>query len=309
MSALATFGCPAGCFSACRSPRDPWPRRSAATLLGSSRVPQRRGGVRVGGDHRCGSFMNGSDDLGVVDPAQVAGGDGEVGMPELSLDYEQRDPLARHLHRMCVPELVWREPASDPRCRGGVVQLSADSGRSAWPPTCWATQDAEQSAGRQLPAELKPGVEVRPSPPVHPDLAPLITLPCRTTREPRLGSRSVSLRASASLMRSPARHSTTMIPRRRTSSGPSPAARITATISSTAGGSGGYRRPLFLGCALRGTWRRLLASGGDRRIQQWCGLHDVLWTTSDCIGASPHRDGKMPSWPKYARRSRSTRTS
>ena len=33
------------------------------------------GDVRVGGNHRCRSFMDGGDDLGVVDPAQVSGGD------------------------------------------------------------------------------------------------------------------------------------------------------------------------------------------------------------------------------------------
>ncbi len=106
------------------------------------------GGLRIGGDHRCRSFMDGGDDLGVVDPPQVTGGDGQVGMPKLSLDHEQRDSLARHLHRVGVSELVGREPASDSGYRGGVVQLSADSGGSAWPPACRAAQDAEQSADR-----------------------------------------------------------------------------------------------------------------------------------------------------------------
>lgn len=39
--------------------------------------------VRVRGDHRRRSLVNGSDDLGAVDLAQVSGGDGQVGMPEL----------------------------------------------------------------------------------------------------------------------------------------------------------------------------------------------------------------------------------
>src|SRR5581483_9101124 len=117
------------------------------------------------------------DDFGVVDPSQVAGGDGEVGMPELSLDYEQRDTLARHLHRVRVTELVRREPATDPGYRGGVMQLSADPGRSAWPPACRATQHTEEPADRQFPAELQPGIEVRPRPAVHPDLTPLVALP------------------------------------------------------------------------------------------------------------------------------------
>lgn len=48
-----------------------------------------RRGSRVGGDHRCRAFVDGGDDLGAVDPAQVSGRDSQVGMPELSLDHEQ----------------------------------------------------------------------------------------------------------------------------------------------------------------------------------------------------------------------------
>jgi hypothetical protein len=42
------------------------------------------------GDHRFWPLMNGLDDLGVVDAAQVSGGDREVGVPELALDHDQR---------------------------------------------------------------------------------------------------------------------------------------------------------------------------------------------------------------------------
>jgi len=87
-----------------------------------------RRGSRVGGDHRCRAFVDGGDDLGVVDPAQVSGRDSEVGMPELSLDHEQRDALARHLDSVSMSELVGREPAPDTGDRGGVVELGADSG-------------------------------------------------------------------------------------------------------------------------------------------------------------------------------------
>ncbi len=64
-------------------------------------------------------------------------------------------------------------------------------------------------------------------------------LPLRTRSDPRSGSRSLSANASASLIRSPARHSTTIRPRSLTPSRSSPAARMTAMISSTVGGSGG----------------------------------------------------------------------
>jgi hypothetical protein len=121
-------------------------------------------------------LVDGGDVLGVVDAAWVSGGDGQVGVPELPLDDEQRDPLARHLDRVRVAELMRREPAPDPGGHGGVVQLGADSGRSEWPPACRAAQEAEQPAGRQFPAEFEPWVEVRPCPAVHPDLAALLAL-------------------------------------------------------------------------------------------------------------------------------------
>jgi len=60
----------------------------------------------TGGDHRLGPLMHGLDDLGVVDAAQVSRGDREVCVPELSLDHDERDPLARHLHRMRVAQLM-----------------------------------------------------------------------------------------------------------------------------------------------------------------------------------------------------------
>ena len=61
--------------------------------------------------------MHGVDDFGVVDAAQVRGGDPDVGMAELPLDDHQRDSLAAHLDRMGVTELVWRDPASGGECR------------------------------------------------------------------------------------------------------------------------------------------------------------------------------------------------
>jgi hypothetical protein len=50
--------------------------------------------------------MDRVDDLGVVDPAQVRGGDPEVGMPELALYDQERDPLAGHLDSVRMSQLV-----------------------------------------------------------------------------------------------------------------------------------------------------------------------------------------------------------
>jgi hypothetical protein len=48
----------------------------------------------------------GVDDLGVVDSAQVSGGDPEVSVTELPLDDHQRHSFAVHLDRVGVAELV-----------------------------------------------------------------------------------------------------------------------------------------------------------------------------------------------------------
>jgi hypothetical protein len=72
-------------------------------------------------------------------------------------------------------------------------------------------------------------------------------LPRRTRTPPRARSRSLSASASASLMRRPARQSTTISARVRSPCAVPPATRMTAMISSTAGGSVGYRRPLLRG--------------------------------------------------------------
>jgi len=71
---------------------------------------------------------DGVHDLGVVDAAQIHRGDGEVGVPELTLDNQQWDALARHLHCVGVAQLVWCEPPTHSGAACRVVQLNADSG-------------------------------------------------------------------------------------------------------------------------------------------------------------------------------------
>jgi len=64
-------------------------------------------------------------------------------------------------------------------------------------------------------------------------------LPARTSTDPVFGSRSVSVRASASLIRNPARHRIAISPRVLSAYWPGRASRITRMISSTVGGSAG----------------------------------------------------------------------
>jgi hypothetical protein len=65
--------------------------------------------------------VDGVDDLGVVDPAEIGGGDPEIGMAQLALDDDQRDPLAGHLNSVGVPQLMRRESAADSGCLGSVA--------------------------------------------------------------------------------------------------------------------------------------------------------------------------------------------
>ena len=64
-------------------------------------------------DHRCGPLVDGVDDLGVVDSAQIRRDDPKVCVPELALDDNEGNAFARHLDGVRVTELMWGEPPSD----------------------------------------------------------------------------------------------------------------------------------------------------------------------------------------------------
>ena len=109
--------------------------------------------------------MDGVDDLGVVDTAQVRRCDPEVRVPELPLDH-QRDPLARHLDGMSMAELMRREPAPDSGRPGGAAQLHANPGGGASAAARGAMEHAEQSADREEGANLEPRLKVLSGPAV-----------------------------------------------------------------------------------------------------------------------------------------------
>ena len=83
-----------------------------------------------------------------------------MGMPELSLDNDQRHALVGHLDRVRMPELMGREPAPDSRCYGGPAQLAARRCRLPVAPGGWAVDHAEQRADRELDAELLPRLKL-----------------------------------------------------------------------------------------------------------------------------------------------------
>ena len=78
--------------------------------------------------------MHGLDDLAAVDALQVDGGDPEVAVAELALDYDQRHAFACHLDGVGVAQLVRREAAPNPGRGGRAPQLRAcRSGRPVAP--------------------------------------------------------------------------------------------------------------------------------------------------------------------------------
>src|SRR4051794_39376581 len=107
--------------------------------------------------------MHGVDDFGVVDALQVDRSDPEVGVSQLALDDNQRNPLPSHLDRMGMSKLVWREAAAHARARGDPPQLWANSSRKPPAPAGRSVDDAEQRAHRKRGSDLEPGPELVPS--------------------------------------------------------------------------------------------------------------------------------------------------
>ncbi len=218
--------------------------RSAAAVRAACAMSGRldqlvRSGRCADGDHRCAAGVDGVDDLGVVDALQVDGGDAEVAVSELALDDDQRDAFACHLDGVGVAELVRREAPAHAGRGGGAPELRAGGCGCPGSAAGRAVDDAEQRVDGEFEVELSQGwssCQPQLSMPTSRRRPPL---PRRTSSEPRRWSRSASVSASASWTRSPARQRTTIRPRSRRPCAPSPAARITAMISSTFGGSAG----------------------------------------------------------------------
>jgi hypothetical protein len=96
---------------------------------------------------------------------------------------------------------------------------------------------AEQSPDWEIAADFEPWLQLIPGPAVHPDLA---ALPALASPNQHGAARAVKVRfGEIQRLADPERHSITIRAHSRAPSGPSPAARMTATISSIVGGSAG----------------------------------------------------------------------
>jgi hypothetical protein len=131
-----------------------------------------------GRDHRRWPLVNGVDDLGVVDPAEVHRRDPEIGMPELALYDQQRDTLAGHLDGVSMSQLVRRNSTANAGRMSRRVELDTDPGGRTRPTESRGSEHAEQRPDRQRGTELQPRVQLLPCPPIHPDLTTLVALCC-----------------------------------------------------------------------------------------------------------------------------------
>jgi hypothetical protein len=150
--------------------------------------------------------------------------DGEIGVPELTLDNQQWDALARHLYRVGVAQLVWGEAAAQSGASGRAVQLNADSGWRPGRPRMGPRRTQNSAPTGSVERSVSHGASCCHAQRSIPTSRRLPPLPRRISTVPRSASRSLSVNARASLIRSPARHSTMIRPRSRIPSASSPAA-------------------------------------------------------------------------------------
>src|SRR6185312_1962126 len=202
-----------------------------------SRVVLLEGKAGAGVHHRRAPGVDGGNDLVRGDSLQVGAGRGQMRVPQLALDQWQRDPLTQELDSMRMTELVGREAAPDARLNRDLVELQpGGAGRPGMPavgPAITQNNGPTGSVARSAshgPRAVHPHASI-------PTWRRRSFLPCLTKTDPRRSSRSVSVSDSASLIRNPARHSTTINPLRRLPYRACAARRMTAMISSTVGGS------------------------------------------------------------------------
>ena len=133
-------------------------------------------------------------------------------------------------------------------------------------------------------------------------LSGLSPLPRRISSDLRAVSMSISLTASASLIRSPARHRTAINARDRSPWRVCPARRMTTMISSGRGGSGGYCIPLL--CGARAATYHGVVAGERRRPTASTNIEPEHMTSSL---PEVRRLGRSETGPTHPRRVRSQR--
>jgi hypothetical protein len=193
----------------------------------------------VDGDRRPSPGVNGLDDLGVADALEIDGRDPEVAVAELALDDHERYAFVGEFDRVRMSQLVRGKAAAHAGDCRRIAQLRA-SGRDRPAATARrAGDDAEQRPDRELEPSREPRLQLLPCLVVHAALTP-VPAPARTHQHRATPPVQIGLserKRLADPKRCAPQHddwTTKTLP-----CSVFPAARITATISSTVGGTAG----------------------------------------------------------------------
>ena len=170
--------------------------------------------ARARSHHRRPAGVHRVHDLGFVDALEVGRRDAEIGVAQLALDDVERD-APRGPSR-------WRERDAAGAGQSSVGRqllrrvAAADTGRRPRPPPIEGPSITQKSVPTGIVARrASQGRRCSQPQSSMPTSRRLSPLPLRTSMAPRRSSRSLSARASASWMRSPAGQSTTISSRRR----------------------------------------------------------------------------------------------
>jgi hypothetical protein len=136
-------------------------RRRATSRSGFARGPSALG------------VVDGADDLGVVDPSEIHGGDCEVGVTELSLYDKQRDTLARHLYRVRVAKLVRRDRRLTPARAAAVWSCARTPAGAHGRPRVGPRRMQNNAPTGREERRATHGASWSQGPAVHPDFATL----------------------------------------------------------------------------------------------------------------------------------------
>jgi hypothetical protein len=196
---------------------------------------------------------------------EVDRGDAEVVLlAELGLDYDQRHAYARQLSRVWVPQLMGSEPPAYARCDHRSAQLIPPGRAGPVATARRAADDAEQRPDGKREPRFEPGLKLGPSPGVHADLAAASAL-AATDPHGAPALIEVSLGKSEGFLDAqPGPPEDYDQPAQPAACASSPAARMTAMISSTFGGSAGYRSPCCAAADRRGSRAWSPATDVDR---------------------------------------------
>jgi hypothetical protein len=201
-----------------------------------------QGQTGAGVHHRSSPRVGGRDDLLRGDALQVGAGRRQVGvLAELALDQRQRDPLVQQLHSVGMAELVRGQAPAHPGINRGAVQLKPRGGGRPGVAARGSDDHAKQRSDGGFARSCSQVCNADHPHGSIPTSRRRSFFPCLTRIDPRRSSRSVSVSGQRLVDPQPGapEHDDQAVEAVTVAS--FLASRMTAMISSTVGGSAGYR--------------------------------------------------------------------